>query len=64
MNALAENLLKAQQTVSLAAQDIRAAHKAAIRENQFAEILLLDLLTEAIALEKKLNQMVAAAQGT
>jgi hypothetical protein len=61
MNALNENLVKAQQGMNLVVSDLRSAHRAAIRENQFAEILLLDLIGEAVALENKLKQMAQAS---
>jgi hypothetical protein len=58
---LQENLTKATQAMNLTVSDIRAAHKSAIHENQMAEILLLELLAQSVALEKRLKQLEQAA---
>lgn len=57
-----ENLIKAHQSAAFVAAEIREAHKAAIDGGEhFAEILLLDLIGEAVALETKLARLVEAA---
>ena len=50
-----EEVLKASQAANLLVSDLRQAHKAAIRENPLLEVVLLDLFTQAIELERKLK---------
>jgi hypothetical protein len=55
MKTHVEEVLKASQSANLLVSDIRHAHKAAIRENPLLEVVLLDLLTQSIDLERKLK---------
>lgn len=62
MSALLESLNKATQAANLTVSDIREAHKAAIRENLMAEILLLDLIKQAAELELRLQHIRDTAE--
>lgn len=55
-----EEVLKASQSANLLVSDLRQAHKAAIRENPLLEVVLLDLLTQSLELERKLKGIDAA----
>jgi len=58
-----ENLTKAFHAAQFSVNDIRAAHADAISaDNQFAEIVLLDILEMAIAMESKLICALYAAK--
>ncbi len=50
-----EEVLKASQAANMLVSDLRQAHKAAIRENPLLEVVLVDLLTQSIELERKLK---------
>jgi hypothetical protein len=51
---------KASQTATLLVADLRQAHKIAVRENPLLELILLDLLTQAQEMERKLKGIDAA----
>ncbi len=55
-----EEVLKASQAANMLVSDLRQAHKAAIRENPLLEVVLVDLLTQSIELERKLKGIDAA----
>lgn len=54
-----EELIKTGKTAELLAQDIRAAHSAACRENPVAEIVIYDIIWKVAEIQmqlRKLNQ--------
>jgi hypothetical protein len=55
---------KASQTAALLVSDLRQAHKAAVRENPLLELLLLDLLTQAREMERRLKGIDQALNPT
>ena len=55
-----EEVLKASQAASFLVSDLRQAHKASVRENPLLELILLDLLTQAQEMERKLKGIDAA----
>ena len=55
-----EEVLKASQAANMLVSDLRQAHKAAIRENPLLEVVLIDLFTQALELERKLKAVDAA----
>jgi hypothetical protein len=55
-----EEVLKASLTANLLVSDLREAHKAAVRENPLLELIVLDLLTQAREMERKLKGIDAA----
>ena len=55
MKTHVEEVLKATHSANLLVSDIRQAHKAAIREDPLLEVILLDLLTQSLELERKLK---------
>lgn len=58
-----ENVTKANHSAQFLVRDIVAAHKDAVESgNQFAEIILLDLIEAAAKLEQKLKRLAAAAE--
>ena len=59
-----EEVLKASQAANLLVSDLRQAHKAAIRENPLLEVVLLDLFTQALELERKLKAIDGALNAT
>jgi len=59
MNTLQENVIKAAQCSDLLLSDIREAHKASTLENQFAEIILMDLTAQAVEINRKLTQLAS-----
>ena len=59
-----EEVLKASQAANMLVSDLRQAHKAAIRENPLLEVVLVDLLTQSIEMERKLKGIDDALNAT
>ena len=57
-----ESLAQAAESADQLRQHLRAAHRTATETNQFAEIVLLDLLTQASDLKNKIERASIAAQ--
>ena len=58
-----ENLEKASHEVDYLLSDLRYAHSDAVRSgNRFAEILLLNLIKDAVALDLRIKQVREAAE--
>jgi hypothetical protein len=57
-----ETITKAAQCADLLTSDIREAHKLACRENPVLEILLRELLGDAVKLDSRLAQLDAGLQ--
>jgi len=63
MKMQTENVVKAQQAAGFLLNDLRAAHADAVQANeQFGEMILLDLLSQAHLLHDKLQRVASAAQ--
>ncbi len=65
--SIVETVTRAAHTAEFLTSHIRDAHSAACRENPLAEIFLLDLISTAVDLEQKINQIrgaIAAAGQT
>ena len=57
-----ENLTKAMHSSEFLSAELRAAHTDAVNSgNQFAEIVLFDLIEASVELERKLNRAMEAA---
>jgi hypothetical protein len=54
-----ESIDKAVQCAELLVEDIREAHSESCRSNHYLEILLLDLITDAMAIRNRLNRIQA-----
>ena len=58
-----ESLIKAEQSLGFACEEIRSAHRDAIdAKNYFAELAIFPLIAESVALKLKLGALVQAAQ--
>jgi hypothetical protein len=55
-----ESIVKAAQTANLMVSDIREAHKTACDKGGPLEILLRDLLAQAVAVEDRLKEIQAS----
>lgn len=60
---LTEPITKAAQCADLLCSDIRQAHKAAVRTNPLAEIVLRDAMETALKLRARLAEVQAAVEG-
>ena len=58
-----EALTKAAQCADLLAQDIREAHKLACKDSPFLEILLLELIGDAMKIKNRMAQIQSCAEG-
>lgn len=58
-----EQLSKAHHSALFLKDEIRDAHAAAVAAgNQFAEIAIFDLISEAVALEQKVKRLLEASE--
>ena len=53
MKTHVEEVLKASHSANLLVSDIRQAHKAAIPESPLLEVVILDLLTQSIEMDRR-----------
>ena len=61
----AEYIIKASQCSVMLVDDIREAHKHACYKTPFLEMLLRDLLTQAVTIKQRLNEIeIAAKEGS
>lgn len=61
--ALVEQLLQAVHSVGFAADHLKDAHRQMCNNgNQFGEIVVLELLGEAVKLQQKIDRALAAAK--
>lgn len=52
-----ELLTKAAQTAAMLTGDVRDSHRAACEGDRVLEILLRDLIRDAVAIERRLNEL-------
>ena len=62
MSPLQEDTTKASQAASLLVSDIRDAHATACEKNQLAEMILIDILAQAVDIDQKLARLANALQ--
>ena len=57
-----ESVVKATQCSDLLISDIRAAHSVACRENRLLEILLRELIADAVRINRRLAEIQGGIQ--